>query len=682
MQKAKRSQIERKTRQFTALTKQSKQTVSKNKEAVKNLDCAKVQKLLSSPAKKKTEESLCWNNVDTGHKIRVELRHINVNIRETDTGYTPLLLAVLHGSKEIAERLIFNCADVTAMDVKGNTALHLAVFHGRLDIVDLMLFNDAEINLQNEDGNTALHIACQAAVDQRVKIICKLIQSGANAWIVNKYSLMPLDVAAMFNRVDAVSALLENVPTLVDNRVALVEAALRGCIQSVEILLEHGIDPSRLDSLHGSSPLHEAVRFNRLEAVKLLLDFQADADLENMRKETPRKLASQLPSALGEKMLKVFDEQSDKPARLPKLRPHTESFLLPPNAEEQQNKLIHIKDYPPLPNDVTWTQNRPVYCSSCTEKNTNLNILDDNLRTLWVVPVLHNAWTILNLRTEHVLTGITIYGWNSPQMLRSFQIQIADSIEGPWTLVSTHTCGLLGSTDPKDEAFPQEFKGFTVQTRYLRLYLVDNHGGSYICFHGIRLHGVDTQVLDCLSQCGLTRVQESFVSLNLNTWKRFLDITQEQVNELVPEVEKRAALWEAVYKGRREMYPMTRLTWIILPVASAFVGETLPELSIQSDPGVTEVVHLIAQGAVLSGNTEQRLSCTGENKPSAATFTDISISPAGLYLLQVKGVSTDITLASPIPTEVRPQAKSESEIASAFDEIQQMLSQVHASLDS
>ncbi|GFS07194.1 ankyrin repeat protein, partial [Elysia marginata] len=158
-------------------------------------------RLLSSTVKKKSEESLCWKGVDTGHKIRVELRHIDVNVREPDTGYTPLLLAVLHGSKDIAERLIFNCADVTAKDVKGNTGLHLAVFHGRLDVVELMLFNDAEINSQNEDGNTALHIACQAAVDQRVKIICKLIQSGANAWIVNKYSWMPLDVAAMHNRV-------------------------------------------------------------------------------------------------------------------------------------------------------------------------------------------------------------------------------------------------------------------------------------------------------------------------------------------------------------------------------------------------------------------------------------------------------------------------------------------------
>ncbi|GFR87119.1 ankyrin-2 [Elysia marginata] len=98
---------------------------------------------------------------------------------------------------------------------------------------------------------------------------------------------------------------------------------------------------------------------------------------------------------------------------------------------------------------------------------------------------------------------------------------------------------------------------------------------------------------------------------------------------------------------------MTRLSWVIPPAGRAFVGEVLPELRVQSDPGVTEVIHLIAQGAVLSGSTEQRLTATGDSKPSIATFSDIAISPAGLYLLQVKGLSTDITLASPIPTEVR-----------------------------
>ena len=47
--------------------------------------------------KKQKGEAAVWQNVDTGHKIRTHLTHINVDIQERDSGCTPLLLAVLGG---------------------------------------------------------------------------------------------------------------------------------------------------------------------------------------------------------------------------------------------------------------------------------------------------------------------------------------------------------------------------------------------------------------------------------------------------------------------------------------------------------------------------------------------------------------------------------------------------------
>jgi len=40
------------------------------------------------------------------------------------------------------------------------------------------------------------------------------------------------------------------------------------------------------------------------------------------------------------------------------------------------NSPHHVTDYPLLPNDVTWTENSPVYCSSCTPHGPNTNLLD------------------------------------------------------------------------------------------------------------------------------------------------------------------------------------------------------------------------------------------------------------------------------------------------------------------
>ena len=47
--------------------------------------------------KKQKGEAATWQNVDTGHKIRTHLTHINVDVQERDSGCTPLLLAVLGG---------------------------------------------------------------------------------------------------------------------------------------------------------------------------------------------------------------------------------------------------------------------------------------------------------------------------------------------------------------------------------------------------------------------------------------------------------------------------------------------------------------------------------------------------------------------------------------------------------
>ncbi|XP_059151042.1 uncharacterized protein LOC131937542 [Physella acuta] len=651
-------------------------------KAIKEKDNMKVQKLLSTTVKKKKDESLYWQTGKCDEKlIRVELRHIDVNTREPETLYTPLLLAVLHGSKEIAEKLILHCADVKARDVKGNTGLHLAVFHGRYDLVELLLLNGAEVNAENEDGNTALHISCQgqAVMDMRVKIIKTLIKKNAIVWTKNKYNLTPLDIAATFNRKDAITALLDYAPHLMDNHCAIVEASIRGFKDAVEILLDYGVNPNYLDDNYGSTALHEAVRFSRTEVVELLLAFQADPNFPNMKKETPRSLVAQLPSRVAERMVQIFEEQPSKVPRSPQKLERTTTPLTP---QERESKWGHIKDYPVLPNDLTWTQNRPLFCSSCTEKNPNSHILDGNPRTFWVVPVLHDAWTVLDLHTDHMITGITVYGWNSPQMLKTFQLQTSNSLDGQWITVTSHTCDLLGSTDIREPAFPQKFSGFTFQSQYIRLYLVDNHGGSYICFQGIELHGVDCKIRDTLQDCGLHKMEDDFICKGLNTWKRFLDVTQETVDELVSDPGKKAALWEAVYRGRRAMYKMTMLTWLTAPAATVFDGENLPDFCVQSDPGVTEVLELVVQNAQVSGNRCKRLIPNGEGKPAVAVFSEISITPAGMYYLMVKGVTTEITLLSPRPTEVRPKFRSEKDISSAFDEIQQMISEVQATLPS
>ena len=50
-----------------------------------------------------------------------------------------------------------------------------------------------------------------------------------------------------------------------------------------------------------------------------------------------------------------------------------------------------------------------------------------------------------------------------------------------------------------------------MKVRYLRLYIIDNHGGSSICFQGVRLHGADCRVFEILHSCQKRHLGDNFV---------------------------------------------------------------------------------------------------------------------------------------------------------------------------
>ncbi|KAH9504868.1 hypothetical protein Btru_062128 [Bulinus truncatus] len=173
-------------------------------KAVHLKDLAKVQQLLSPLTYKKEKKKYSSISIPQNYS-KVVVKHIDVNCREAETACTPLLLAVLDGSIDIARELIYHSAELTARDAKGNTALHLAGFCGScsLDLIELLLANSVEVNAVNNDGNTALHIFCQSqdrAVPDVKLLKKKLLESGIDVWIKNKFKLTALDLAASFNK--------------------------------------------------------------------------------------------------------------------------------------------------------------------------------------------------------------------------------------------------------------------------------------------------------------------------------------------------------------------------------------------------------------------------------------------------------------------------------------------------
>jgi ankyrin repeat protein len=89
---------------------------------------------------------------------------------DTRLGATPLHFAASMGSKNIAELLLANKADVNAKAKDGRTPLHLAAQLGHKDVVELLLANNASVDAK-ADGSTPLHLAALEGHEDVVELL-------------------------------------------------------------------------------------------------------------------------------------------------------------------------------------------------------------------------------------------------------------------------------------------------------------------------------------------------------------------------------------------------------------------------------------------------------------------------------------------------------------------------------
>jgi ankyrin repeat protein len=95
----------------------------------------------------------------------------DVNAGVAKGGYSPLMLAAISGSTEVAAMLIEHGAKVNAANPGGVTALMIAAAGNRSAIVEFLLKAGADLNARSEDGRTALSIAQANNSEAVVKIL-------------------------------------------------------------------------------------------------------------------------------------------------------------------------------------------------------------------------------------------------------------------------------------------------------------------------------------------------------------------------------------------------------------------------------------------------------------------------------------------------------------------------------
>jgi hypothetical protein len=183
-------------------------------------------------------------------KVEALLKNNPNLVKSNDaTNPPPLLMAIAHDHKDVAELLLANHANVNAKGPhefvhRSPTALHLAAYCGFKDEAELLLKYHADINATNDNGETPLYVAAHFS---RTNVVKLLLANKAQVNLKNAEGKTPLHVAAEW-----------------------------GSKETVALLIAYHADVNAKDNA-GHSPLHIAAQPpTRDDVVKMLLAAGAD----------------------------------------------------------------------------------------------------------------------------------------------------------------------------------------------------------------------------------------------------------------------------------------------------------------------------------------------------------------------------------------------------------------------
>jgi ankyrin repeat protein len=172
-----------------------------------------------------------------------------------------LYVPIIYGYTEIIEILVkYNkiIVGMSILDIKdksGNTALHYAIINKNYKITKLFIENDADVNIVDWNGYNSLHFAVQS----RSKEISELIiKSQTNCNQFTKIGESALHVAVNLQLYDI-----------------------------CKILLVNGCDPNCQDLENELTPLHYISHNNNNTIAKLLLDYNANLNIQDVKGNTP-----------------------------------------------------------------------------------------------------------------------------------------------------------------------------------------------------------------------------------------------------------------------------------------------------------------------------------------------------------------------------------------------------------
>jgi ankyrin repeat protein len=160
----------------------------------------------------------------------------------------------------------------------GAGELHDAILAGKTDAVEALLVAGADINEPGDLG-TPLHVV---AITDNEGIAKLLIEKHADIEAALATGFRPLHTAVSFGHENVARLLVvQGAATEARDaygRTPLHIAAREGHLGAARLLLANGADVNARAATNRLTPLHQAILNNKIEMVKLLLDYRADLE--------------------------------------------------------------------------------------------------------------------------------------------------------------------------------------------------------------------------------------------------------------------------------------------------------------------------------------------------------------------------------------------------------------------
>ena len=277
--------------------------------AAKNGDMCVAQLLVNHNAdvslKKSDGETVfhvaaCYGQVQLAELLIEYYGEIHIDEIRTD-GWIPLMIAAKIGDFNVAKLLISHNADIHLKNPDGETALHIAACYAHehsttlpIEVAKLLLDAGCTVDAARNDKKTPLMIAARKG---NLNVAQLLLNHNANIKCVDNNSATALHIAADNGQPYLVDLLLKSGSDInatdKNDRTPLLYASRKCHLHIAELLIKHKASINWMAKTEqGTTALHLAVFYDKIQMVQLLLENGADINVTKFNGMTPLMVAA------------------------------------------------------------------------------------------------------------------------------------------------------------------------------------------------------------------------------------------------------------------------------------------------------------------------------------------------------------------------------------------------------